>query len=42
MAGGVFQKISEWVLLKNPKWTDEERQEKALVRRLDIFFCSCE
>ncbi|RSH95487.1 hypothetical protein EHS25_000579 [Saitozyma podzolica] len=40
MAGGVYQKFSEWVLLKNPKWTEEERQEKALVRRLDIFFCS--
>lgn len=29
------------IALNNPKWSEEKRQNKVLVRKLDVFLCSC-
>ena len=36
----LFERIKHNVLLTNPEWTKEEREEKIMKRRLDVFFCS--
>lgn len=36
----LFERAKHRVLLTNPEWSDEEREEKQMMRRLDIFFCS--
>ncbi|OCF42530.1 hypothetical protein I317_03646 [Kwoniella heveanensis CBS 569] len=35
---GALQRITGWVFLNDPEWSEEKRREQSLVRRLDIFF----
>ncbi|ORY22848.1 major facilitator superfamily domain-containing protein [Naematelia encephala] len=36
----IVKRAVGWLLLNDPKWTEEKRKENVLIRRLDIFFCS--
>ncbi|WWC67194.1 uncharacterized protein I206_101101 [Kwoniella pini CBS 10737] len=36
----IFKSIKGQIFLNDPRWSEEKRQERVLVRRLDIFFMS--
>lgn len=36
-----LKRATGWLLLNNPEWSEEKRRENVLLRKLDLFFCSC-